>query len=54
MGLADGAANDLPVLQVDSDYALIWGDMGTIYFWIRKQDLAAHDFSKTWMILQCG
>ena len=52
--LAPGAEDWIPLLQLDSDEFFMWGDMGAIYFWIRKQDLAARDFSKTWMILQCG
>lgn len=52
--IASGAEDWLPLLQLDTDEFFMWGDMGAIYFWIRKQDLAARDFSKTWMILQCG
>ncbi len=33
---------------------IMFGDLGMIYYWIRKQDLAARDFSKVWMVLQCG
>ena len=33
---------------------LMFGDLGMIYYWIRKRDLAARDFSKTWLILQCS
>jgi uncharacterized protein YwqG len=29
------------------------GDAGRLYFWIRKLDLRARDFSRIWMILQC-
>ena len=44
------------LLQVDSDDTLgtMWGDSGRIYFWIRRQDLAARNFEQTWLILQCG
>lgn len=52
--LAPGAEDWIPLLQLDSDEFFMWGDMGAIYFWIRTQDLAARDFSKAWMILQCG
>lgn len=52
--LAPGAEDWIPLLQLDTDEFFMWGDMGAIYFWIRKQDLVAHDFSKAWMILQCG
>jgi uncharacterized protein YwqG len=43
------------LLQVDSDddAGMMWGDTGTLYFWIREQDARAGDFSKTWTILQC-
>ncbi len=42
------------LLQLDTDYdaGMMWGDCGTIYFWIREQDARARDFSKVWMILQ--
>lgn len=32
---------------------LMWGDSGCLYFYIRKQDLAAKNFDDVWMILQC-
>ena len=35
-------------------YELMFGDCGHIYFWIRKEDLAARRFDKVWMILQCS
>lgn len=41
------------LLQVDSDEHMTWGDVGHIYFWIRKQDLEERDFSNCWLILQC-
>ena len=34
------------------DFELMFGDCGCIYFWIKRQDLAAKDFSKIWLILQ--
>jgi uncharacterized protein YwqG len=44
------------LLQVDSndDCGMMWGDVGRLYFWIRKQDLAAKQFDQCWMILQCS
>ncbi len=33
---------------------MMWGDCGNLYFYIRKQDLAARNFDRVWMILQCG
>lgn len=54
--LAPGAADWTLLLQIDSDdeLGLMWGDLGRVYFWIRRQDLAARDFSRVWAILQCG
>jgi uncharacterized protein YwqG len=44
------------LLQLDSDddAGMMWGDVGMLYFWIRASDLAKKDFSKVWMVLQCG
>ncbi len=44
------------LLQLDSDERTgwMWGDCGRIYFWIRKQDLAACRFENTWLVLQCS
>jgi uncharacterized protein YwqG len=52
--LAQGVADWTLLFQMDSDANWMWGDMGLLYFWIRRQDLAAEDFSKAWCILQCG
>ncbi len=43
------------LLQLDEDNrpVMIWGDAGRAYFWIRKQDLAAGDFSRAVMIIDC-
>ncbi|WMI80284.1 YwqG family protein [Anaerotignum sp. MB30-C6] len=35
------------------DFELMFGDCGRIYFYIRKEDLMARQFDKTWLILQC-
>jgi uncharacterized protein YwqG len=53
--LEEGAADWILLLQLDTDDDAhwMWGDMGILYFWIRKQDLAAGDFSNVWTILQC-
>jgi uncharacterized protein YwqG len=44
------------LLQIDSDdfCEMMWGDCGMLYFWIRKEDLAARNFDDVWMILQCS
>ena len=36
-----------------SDYELIFGDSGHIYFWIKKEDLKNKNFENIWLILQC-
>lgn len=43
------------LLQIDSDDSadMMWGDCGTLYFYIKKQDLKALNFENVWMILQC-
>lgn len=54
--LAAGAGEWVLLLQIDSDddTEMIWGDMGSLYFWIRRSDLREKRFDKVWMILQCG
>lgn len=37
----------------DGDFELMFGDGGRIYFYIRKDDLAARNFDDVWLILQC-
>lgn len=37
----------------DGDFELMFGDGGRIYFYIRKDDLAARIFDDVWLILQC-
>jgi uncharacterized protein YwqG len=43
------------LLQLDSDdnAGMIWGDVGMLYFWIRKSSILDEQFESTWMILQC-
>lgn len=38
----------------DSDFELAFGDGGRIYFYIRREDLAAGNFDNVWLILQCS
>lgn len=44
--------------QLESETAeqlgLIFGDCGTLYFYIREEDLKAKRFDRVWLILQCG
>ena len=45
------------VAQFDSDekrLGWMWGDVGRVYFWGRRQEIEAADFSSSWAILQCG
>ena len=45
------------LLQLDTDEegpGWTWGDAGRVYFWIRRADLAAGAFDRTWLVLQCG
>ena len=36
------------------DFELMFGDCGRVYFYIRKEDLAARRFDRVWLVLQCG
>jgi uncharacterized protein YwqG len=54
--LEKGATEWQLLLQIDSDEdnaGMMWGDLGRIYFWIRKQDLQKRAFENVWMVLQC-
>lgn len=54
---AEKAADDYVLLfQMDSDDDLdaMWGDMGILYFSIKKEDLEAERFDRTKMIMQCS
>ncbi len=45
------------LLQIDTDEQgpdWMWGDMGCLYFWIRKQDLDERNFDRIWAVLQCS
>lgn len=54
--LAEGAGNWRLLLQLDSDdgAGMMWGDLGSLYFWVREEDARRADFTNVWMILQCG
>jgi uncharacterized protein YwqG len=53
-GLRAGASDWLLLWQIDSDddVGWMWGDVGTMYYWIRRDDLAAGEFDRVWMVLQ--
>jgi uncharacterized protein YwqG len=54
--LAKRASDWQLLLQVDSndDLGVMWGDVGKIYFWIRRQDAKKKQFDNAWLILQCS
>lgn len=53
-----GAKDWILLLQLTTlekeDWEWMWGDCGMLYFYIRKQDLAARRFEDAWFSLQCG
>jgi uncharacterized protein YwqG len=56
-GLEKGTKDWILLLQIDSEdekTGMMWGDVGRLYFWIKKEDLKNKDFNKAWMILQCS
>ncbi len=54
--LTPGAANWRLLLQLDTDDTLdvMWGDCGTIYYWIREEEAKSGNFANTWLIQQCS
>lgn len=54
--LMEGADQWKLLVQVDSDdgAGMMWGDMGRLYFWIRREDPAEARFDRVWMVLQCS
>jgi uncharacterized protein YwqG len=54
--LEANAINWQLLLQIDSneENSMMWGDMGRLYFWIKKQDLKNKNFDSSWFILQCS
>lgn len=54
--LKAGAADWTLVAQIDSDddTGFMWGDVGLVYWWMRRQDIAAGRWEGVWGILQCS
>jgi uncharacterized protein YwqG len=54
--LEPGADEWVLLLQLDSDdrIDMMWGDLGMLYLWIKRGDLAERRFDRVWMTLQCG
>jgi uncharacterized protein YwqG len=53
--LEPNAKDWLLLLQIDSndENRMMWGDVGRLYFWIKKDDLLNKQFDKAWFCLQC-
>jgi uncharacterized protein YwqG len=54
--LEHGAADWRLLLQIDTDEegpGWMWGDVGRIYFWLKRQDLGSLRFDDIWLIFQC-
>ena len=55
--IADAAKDWTLLLQLSTiekeGFELMWGDCGMLYFYIKKQDLAARRFENAWFLLQC-
>ncbi|MCC6669567.1 MAG: DUF1963 domain-containing protein [Planctomycetes bacterium] len=41
-------------LDTDDDADMMWGDCGTLYFWVREDDARQGCFENVWLILQCS
>jgi uncharacterized protein YwqG len=43
------------LVQIDSDddVGMMWGDVGRLFFFVRRHDAERCDFSNVWMVLQC-
>lgn len=54
--LERGVDDWIMLAQIDSDddAGWMWGDVGVLYFAMRRQDLAAGEFDRSWLVLQCG
>jgi len=54
--LTPGATNWRLLLQIDSDddLGVMWGDCGTIYYWVEANEAKSGNFSNTWLVLQCS
>lgn len=57
--LKPGAREWRLLFQVGTDDAAdgpgwMWGDAGTIYYWIRAEALARRDFTDVWLVLDCA
>jgi uncharacterized protein YwqG len=54
-GGPEGYKSRRALLQIDSDDELaIWGDMGRLYFWVRREEARQKRFENVWLVLQCS
>ena len=53
--LRQGVSDWMLLLQIDSDdnADMQWGDVGRVYFTIKKQDLQNRNFDAAWSVFQC-
>ena len=56
LAMRKDAADWRLLLQMDSDdeLAVMWGDAGLLYFWIKESDAKEGRFDKAWLVLQCS
>ena len=55
--LEKGVSDWQLLAQFDSDEARLgwmWGDVGRVYCWARRQEIEVGNFENSWAILQCG
>ena len=55
VSLKAGAADWRLLLQMDTDdsLGLMWGDCGTLYFWVEERKARTGDFADAWVVMQC-
>lgn len=53
---APGAKNWRLLLQLcdHDELGVVWGDMGSLYFWVEEAKSREADFSDVWLVLQCS
>lgn len=53
--LEKGVSDWMLLFQIDSDNNanMMWGDVGRVYFTIKKEDLANGNFDNIWTVFQC-
>ena len=53
--LLPGAKDWRLLLQIatDDELGVMWGDVGSLYFWVQEERAKQGDFSNVWLVLQC-